>query len=1170
MLKSFATQARREIIANIHLNCMSLGIDKDNTVELKKLSSDAYTVNERTLTVSEVTQRNRLLLYIINKGYEEVIEEVAYTWFNRFIALRYMEVNEYLEMNILSSNENNKEPDVLRYATDSTLEELDYEYIRECKINNKTEELYKYMMIKQCNALHSIIPSLFEKINDYTELLFPTTLLNEDSIIRKLVELDVEDFKNTEIIGWLYQYYISEKKDEVFANLKKNIKISKENIPAATQLFTPKWIVKYMVENSLGRLWLEGHSDRQLQSKWEYYLEEGKQEEQALVQLNRIKEQAKDLNIENIKFLEPCAGSGHILIYAFEVFYDIYLTQGYSEREIPTLILEKNLYGLDIDDRAAQLANFALLMKARSYSRRVFKDQPKMNIYAIQESNTITEDDLVFFIKDTSLTLEDMNLFINEFKDAKEFGSLLSLTIQDYKAMEQRIETLPHLNNLNLFEQKSVETLSLVLPSLLNQAKIMTSTYDVVVTNPPYMGSKGMSAKISDYLNKNFKENKSDLFSAFVMKCFNYGNDNAHFGYMTPFVWMFIKSYEDMRKEIISKHSITSLVQLEYSGFDGATVPICTYTLRNKHTNIKGEYIRLSDFKGSDIQGSKTLEAAHNRECGYRYGVDAEMFSKIPGSPIAYWLNNKIYDAFANGISLGDISEIKIGLQTGDNELYLRRWPEVSIDNICFNSIVDKAYWVPYNKGGSFRKWFGNNEYLVNWKNEGSAIKSNKSSYTRNVDYYFKPGYTWSDISSGQFSMRTVPIGFMFDTCAPTMFNCEEGKIVTMILNSKIGQLFLNFLTPTLHYAAGSVGKFPVCLNDLKNINEVFDENVELCKKDWDSFETSWDFKKHPFNVMAYKGHFGNKGGYALMKETGDIMVTDHRLEYLYEMWDQFTTNQFNQLKENEEELNRIFIDIYGLQDELTPEVEDKDVTIRKADLERDIKSLLSYAIGCMVGRYSLDEEGLVYAGGEFDSNRYKTYLPDLNNIVPFTEDYYFSDDVVDRIVEFIKVVYSSDTLEENLEYIATALGTKGTTSREVIRSYMIKEFYKDHVKMYSKRPIYWMFSSGKEGAFKALIYMHRYDSSLLARLRNDYVLPTQNRIEEEMKYQLSLSTSSANAKEKTNANKEYKRLEKQYIEIKKYDEVLHHYADQRVDIDLDDGVVVNYAKFGTLVEKIK
>lgn len=1192
-IKSFAIWARRSLIKSVSEKAYSIGIYEDKILEATAVQGGFKLEGKEDIFNLSKKDRDALVTQVREKGFEQVMEEVAYTWFNRFMGLRYMEVNDYLPtgIRILSSEiSEKKEPDVLTKVSEIIDElSLNANEIYDLLDTGDTldrEKAYRIILVNQCNQLGKIIPQMFEKISDYTELLLPDNLLEEGSVIRRMVE-DIEESdwrEEVEIIGWMYQYYISEKKDEVFAALKKNIKITKENIPAATQLFTPKWIVKYMVENSLGRLWLEGHPNEELQKEFKYYLEEAEQEPEVEEELKKIREEHAKLKPEDIKVLDPCMGSGHILVYAFDVLYEIYKTAGYSEREIPRMILQNNLYGLDIDDRAAQLASFALIMKARHYNRRLFREIERehleLNLCSIQESNAIGKEEIEYFCTldkgvDNNELKSNLEYLSKVFIDAKEYGSILEIDKVNFNALKQRLREIEDDDNLMFGDYRAM--LLEKLPMMIKQAEILSKKYEICVTNPPYIGDKGFNNNIKKYLKDNYSDFSNDIFAAFIIRCGKYCVERGNISLMTPFVWMFISSYEKLRNDIIDNKTILNLVQLEYSAFSEATVPICTFTMRNSFINSEGKYIKLSNFKGADNQEIKVLEAI-NQDVNYLYKYKAIKFRYVETSPIAYWISENVQNVFKNGTRLIDKACCCKGIGTGDNNKYLRLWFEIdknksSIEMVKVDKCISNIKWYPYNKGGDYRKWYGNNEYLINWENDGAEIKATSNSYVRNKSLFFKEGLTWTKITSSRFSLRKFTEGYLFDDGGCCLFANEKSleKYYLSLLNSKVFCV-LSELTPTMNYQAGDVGRFPVIEYEGKYINEIqklTNDNVEISKKDWDSFETSWDFKSHP-----------------LLKFLDE--AKDFKLSSCFEVWESKCEANFNQLKINEEELNGIFIDIYGLQDELTPEVEDKDITIRKANRERDIKSFISYAVGCIFGRYSIDSEGLIYAGGNFGGKWNMVegkvrkiekddegniisdlwidsrFMPDKDNIIPITEDEYFEDDMVSRFIDFVRTVYGNDTLEENLDFIADSIGRKSSeTSRQAIRRYFIKDFYKDHLKVYQKRPIYWMFESGKNDGFKCLVYMHRYNEQTVAKVRTDYLHTLQRKYEAEInRLQLVADSEEYTAKDRTAAKKKIDRITKQIEECREYDQVVAYLANEKISIDLDDGVKVNYAKF--------
>ena len=1163
-IKKFAVWARTELIARVSLKGVEYGITEDNIEDV-----NADSVGGKVLTANEKKQRQALIAEINDKGYKQVMEEVAYTWFNRFSALRFMEVNGYLpsHVRVFTDEENNFKPQIITEAIHLDLDGLDMEKVYELKDAEKTEELYKYLLIVQCNALNKILPGMFQKIADYTELLLPDNLLREGSVIQQMIELIPEDdWKDAvQIIGWLYQYYNSEKKDDVFAALKKNVKITKENIPAATQLFTPDWIVRYMVENSLGRLWLEGHPDVKEQllpteeeqsayaagnrdpenTKWHYYLEEAEQEPEVQIQLAEIRKEYAALTPNQLKVIDPCSGSGHILAYMFDVLMKIYESYGYTTREAVASIVGNNLYGLDIDDRAAQLAYFAVMMKARQYDRRFFSRGIQLHVYAIVESNHVDKFAVDYFCNGDAKLTAAMNIIIKELHDAKEYGSILTVTPQDWSALYDRFAEITE--DINMSRETALREL---LP-LVQVAEALAQKYDVVVTNPPYMGSSGMSAKLSDYVKKNYPDSKSDLFSCFI----EHGNGiikrNRFNCMITMQSWMFLSSFEKMRAKALQTKTITNLMHMENMVMGIAFGTAVTIFRNNAVKGYKGTYnqIKLQDIENDTpkqfpIQGNRFAQ------------VSTDNFSKIPGSPVAYWVSKAVLDVYSRAKLLGNIASPRTGMTTGDNNRFLRLWFEIEIPKAKFDAKdADDARtsgkkWFPYCKGGGYMRWYGYNEYLVNWENDGFEIKNNikpnglKAASVRSESLYFKKLITWSAVTSGSFSCRLCEGGSLFDSGGSSIDVHGETLYILAILNSVIGQFYLDISNATINYQPGDIAGIPVVFPEGNEPTQRIEECVDIARKDWDSFETSWDFQHHP-----------------LLRKVPTIAEA-------FTQWQTECDGRFNQLQANEEELNRIFIDIYGLQDELTPEVEDKDVTVRKADLGRDIRSFISYAVGCMFGRYSLDEDGLVYAGGEWDASKYVSFAADKDNIIPICDDEYFEDDIVGLFVEFVKTVYGADVLDENLKFIADALGGKGQP-KEVIRNYFLNDFYKDHCKIYQKRPIYWLFDSGKKNGFKALIYMHRYQPDTIARIRTDYVHEQQARYRTAIA-DLEQRIANASAGERVKLNKKLTTLQAQDTEIRTYEEKIHHLADQMISIDLDDGVKKNYAIFQDVLAKIK
>ena len=1152
-IKKYAVWARTELINRVSLKGVEYGITEDNMEDV-----NADSVGGKVLSADEKKQRQALIAEINDKGYKQVMEEVAYTWFNRFSALRFMEVNGYLpsHVRVFTDEENNFKPQIITEAIHLDLDGLDMEKVYELKDAEKNEELYKYLLIVQCNALNKILPGMFQKIADYTELLLPDNLLREGSIIQQMIELIPEDdWKDAvQIIGWLYQYYNSEKKDDVFAALKKNVKITKENIPAATQLFTPDWIVRYMVENSLGRLWLEGHPDVKEQllpteeeqsayaagnrapedTKWHYYLEEAEQEPEVQAQLTEIRKEYAALTPDQLKVIDPCSGSGHILAYMFDVLMKIYESYGYTTCEAVASIVENNLYGLDIDDRAAQLAYFAVMMKARQYDRRFFSRGIQPHVYAIVESNHVDKFAVDYFCNGDMKLTAAMDIIIKELHDAKEYGSILTVTPQDWSALYDRFAEITEDINM------SRDTVLRELLPLVQVAEVLVQNYDVVVTNPPYMGASGMSAKLSDYVKKNYPDSKSDLFAV----CIERGNQmvvaNGINCMVTMQSWMFLSSFEKMRINILQNKNITNLMHMENMvmgiAFGTAVTAFrncCIAQYKGTYNQVKYEDIVGDTPKEFPIQGNRFAQ------------ISTDNFSKIPGSPVAYWLSDTVFNIFATSekhignYALGEGKNV-----TTNNARYILFVWEVSNKKI---GAFDYK-WLPCAMGGERRKWYGNIVNVIDWSDEARTFyKKAPAGRIIREEFWDLPGVTWGKISSGSPSFRILEQKQMYQETAVLQRNIEDSYFVLTLLNTKISEFFLKFLAPTVNFQLQDICAIPVPkqLQDVRSeVTEYGIGSLKIAKRDWDSFETSWNFQHHP-----------------LLRKVSTIAEA-------FDQWQAECDNQFNQLKANEEELNRIFIDIYGLQDELKPEVEDKDVTVRKADLGRDIRSFISYAVGCMFGRYSLDVDGLAYAGGEWDASKYVSFAADKDNIIPICDDEYFEDDIVGLFVEFVKIVYGADTLDENLKFIADALGGKGQP-KDVIRNYFLSDFYSDHCKIYQKRPIYWLFDSGKKNGFKALIYMHRYQPDTIARIRTDYVHEQQARYRTVMA-DLEQRIANSSTGERVKLKKKLAKLQAQDMELRNYEEKIHHLADQMISIDLDDGVKKNYAIFQNVLAKIK
>lgn len=1216
-IKNFAIWARNKLIADIQYRAGLMGITAEGIKNALPQSTpnmefyDIGTAEPYSITGEAIQQRKKLGVILRQKekdsdyatAYKYILEEVAYTWFNRLIAIRFMEVNDYLpsHIRVLSSETGKVEPDLVTTPFDTEMDftPAEEENILRLKTDNALDELFRLLFIKQCNALNEILPALFEKTNDYTELLLNLSVVDQDGVVYHLIhDIDENDFNiekggQVEIIGWLYQYYNTEPKNAAFA---KNGKITKDEIPAVTQLFTPDWIVRYMVQNSLGRLFIDKRKNEGVfadgrgldemtwdeaeekritaekhlaeQMEWKYYLPEAAQTKEVREQLDKIQQQSEYKDVRDIKVIDPCMGSGHILVYAFDVLMQMYEDAGYNQRDAAKSILENNLYGLDIDDRAYQLAYFAVMMKARQYNRRILNGETTCQVYAIQESNNINRTHLKYLgagMDDLEVNTARVQVegLLDTLRDAKEYGSILKVESYNWELLRRFVSAADAGDQVTL-DSAGLEVTVAQLLTLIDIAETIAQKYDVVVTNPPYMAISNGDARLNEYVKKNYPDSKADLFAVFIECCSAMTEQNRYQAMITQHSWMFLSSFEKLRKKLLRKDTI-NMAHLGPRAFEeigGEVVQTTSFVMRKSHVaEYKGTYCRLIDPPTQ--RGKEDMFLAGKN----RYTAQQSNFSKIPGSPVAYWVSDLSFQCFAAGL-LFSYAETKQGFKTGDNERFLRLWYECSVDKESFSGDKEKK-WFPCTKGGEFRRWYGNFEYIVDWENDGYKIKNffdsngKLRSRPQNLQINFTKQLTWSSISSGNISFRQVADYFMYESKGPVLTPKIDFDLMLAYLNTKVYQYFISVVAPTLDYSEGAVLRVPYV--ELRNdqINQQIMGNVGECvnlsRYDWDSFETSWDFQKHPLVPLAHERQEQESSQFrsSRIEKFGSIA-------WHYDKWAQECEGRFNQLKANEEELNRIFIDIYGLQDELTPEVEDKDVTVRKADLQRDIKSLLSYAVGCMFGRYSLDSEGLAYAGGDWDESKYKTFLPDVDGIIPITDEEYLGDDIVTRLCSWLKIVYGEDTLEENVDFIAKALGGRGSSSREIIRNYFLKDFFKDHCKIYQKRPIYWLFDSGKQNGFKALIYLHRYTPDTIGNLRVDYLHKMQRVYESEIGRMQDMIDHSTNAREVAAATKRKEKLQKQLKECREYDEMIGHLALSRIELDLDDGVKVNYEKIQT------
>lgn len=1175
VIKSFAIWARNKLIADIQYRAGLMGITADGihpALPQSTKETEFYDIGtaEPYVIMGEAIKQRRSLVDVINQktnetnyqtAYKYIMESVAYTWFNRLIAIRFMEINDYLpsHIRVLSSESGKMEPDLVTtpFDADLTFTDKEKQEVVCLKNENNLDECFRLLFIKQCNALNEILPALFEKTADYTELLLNISAIDKEGVVSHLVndiaedDFNIEKGGQVEIIGWLYQYYNTEPKNEAFA---KNGKITKEEIPAVTQLFTPDWIVRYMVENSLGRLWVEGHPNDLLKSKWKYYLDEAEQELEVQEKLDEIHKEYAKLNPEDIHFIDPCMGSGHILVYAFDVLMQIYESVGYSQRDAARSILENNLYGLDIDDRAYQMAYFAVMMKARQYNRRILSAETVCHVYSIQESNHINRNQLAYFgvgfsDMERNDVLNQIGGLLDTFKDAKEYGSILHVEDYDWELLRRFVDNVDADGQMT-FDTVGLEQTKEKLRMLIDIGEVMARKYEVVVTNPPYMGISNGNAKLNEFVKKNYPDSKSDLFAVFIERCGEMVRKNGYQAMITQHAWMFLSSYEKLRAKLqtVDTVNMAHLGARAFEEIGGEVVQTTSFVMRKSHVEkYKGTYCRLIEAKTQKEKEEMYL-AGENR-----YTAVQDNFKKILGSPVAYWANQNIFNIYECN-KLNTVVDCKSGIMTG-SDLYIKLWYELNVLKIKFNcknaDDMGNYKWFPLNSGGEYRKWFGNIYKVVNLQNNGEAIRKNVKNYRlRDKGYYFKKGITWGRITTTQIAFRDVLQGSLFGDAGPVAFIDYNRYYVLGFLSSKITNYLLQIANPTLNFQVHDIMELPIIFNTCwkEDVEQKVADNIILSKTDWDSFELSWDYRKHPLI------------GYTTMES----LIMDK-----YKEWEDECDNRFNQLKVNEEELNHIFIDIYGLQDELKPEVEDKDVTVRKADLQRDIKSLISYAVGCMFGRYSLDVEGLAYAGGDWDDNKYSTFIPDKDNIIPITDEEYFEDDIFGLFCSWLKKVYGKDTLEKNLDFIASALSNKGSTSREIIRNYFVNDFFKDHCTTYSvtgsgKRPIYWLFDSGKQNGFKALIYLHRYNANTIGNLRVDYLHRMQRVYESEIKRMQDMIDHSTNSREVGAATKRREKLQKQLKECRDYDEKIGHLALSRIELDLDDGVKVNYRKVQT------
>ncbi|MEO4054483.1 BREX-1 system adenine-specific DNA-methyltransferase PglX [Solibacillus sp. CAU 1738] len=1144
-LKNFATWSRRKLIEQVQTKALLYGIDEKNGLHIEEQFGQLL-INGQTYPLSMESAFKALQKQLEQKGYKQILEEAAYTWFNRIIAIRFMEVHEYLpeRVNVLSSSVGRVDPDIL-FEYDTMDLTIKHKEISSLINAGNTEAAYRILFVAQCNALNRILPFMFEPIQDFTELLLPDFLLDAESVIKTLVQNEelTESFAEIEVIGWLYQYYIAEEKDRVFAQKSK---YKKEEIPFATQLFTPKWIVQYLVQNSLGRYWTEAHrEDEDLINNWEYFIkhEEENFYEKIAPYVN------KELKVEDIKLLDPAMGSGHILVYAFDVFHEIYMKCGFPKRDIPRLILENNLYGLDIDDRAYQLAAFAVVMKAASYSklflRSVEREGIQLNLASIQETNHISND-VIAYIAQQKVGERHFQIkgFFDQYYNAKTYGSLINITERDISFIEERLEQIRNNPVEDLFDEEQHEIAKKVLPVLVHQTKILRNVYEVVVMNPPYLNNKGMNASLSGFLEKYYNESKLDLFAAFMEKSINLAHSTGWVSAITMESWMFLSGFEKLRTKLIGNSTFDSFVHMPYDGKGRTSLGInfgtVAFSLRNiKIEDVQGVYQALRYFEIDD-EGLPLAFPIVNE----KYNILAQYeFLHLPSKQIAYWANENTLAKFENR-SLSDISIPKFGMSVGGGVDFIKNWYEVNINSIGFKYKSSEAFkqskkkWAPMDKGGPYRKWYGNKLNIVEWGNDGEKIKNNPRAAVRSPQYFFKPHYSWTLMTSGEFSARYFEDGYILDTASNCIyFHANELKPLTLaLLNSKVSRVFLDLLNPTMNYSCGVVGQIPILVEENDEIEQLVNRNIEIMKEVWDYNELSWEFKKNPL----------------LLKVTT-------RLAESFANYVNHIESLKLELQSNEEKINEYFINLYSMNDILTPDVPLDSISIDVPTSKSVARDLLSYFIGCKLGRYSIKDDGIYYAGGDQGASANAV----LRSVI-MTEVPYFENDIMKLLNEFLVQTFSAEAVDENIEWLADVLEMKkGENAETRIRRYFLDEFFADHCKMYYKRPIYWLIDSGKQKGLRSLIYMHHYQPDTMASIRFEHLQEIQAKYQQEIAdLETRLVNANLSASDKKKLNAEKVQFEKKIEELRDFDKRLAEFATAALPIDLDDGVKVNYEKF--------
>ena len=1193
ILKAYAPEARRAFIAAVKARAARFGITEQGSSAIREEGNVAI-INEQPYPRSFARQRRELDQKIAIRGYAAVMEEVAYTWFNRFAAIRYMELHDYLEhgVRVLSHPGGGPIPEIIEKAAQVELPGIKREQVVALKLDGtKDEELYRLLIVAQCNALHAAMPFLFEKIEDETELLLPDNLLHSESLVRQLVDRIPEaDWQHIEIIGWLYQFYISEKKAQVIGKVVKS-----EDIPAATQLFTPNWIVKYMVQNSLGAKWLATYPNSALRQKMEFYIDPGDQPVEVQAQLNA--ETPRTLDPEAITFLDPASGSGHILVEAYDLFKEIYLERGYRLREIPRLILEKNVYGVDIDDRAAQLSSFALLMRARADDRHILLgDSPvKLNVLSIQESDGLDAEGIAEtllpegkrvdllpvgdLLPDTiaqpALSVVDAPTIerkaiaelVQFYSGAKAFGSLLSVPISLKRALPDLSRRVREGAGSDLLRSANWKHIVAQVAPLISQSDILSRKYDVVAANPPYMGSKGMNGHLKQFAEKAFPDSKSDLYAMFMDRALNLVHPSGMIAMINMQSWMFLGSYEKVRLKILSESTITSMAHLGERAFDtigGAVVSTTAFVCRRRHfPRYVGTFLRVVDFPSERQKADAVREAISNSQCGWVYRSCLEDFARIPGWPVAYDATTAVVDAFAGGM-LEDKFISDGYLKTGNNAKYIRYHWELPASGRSIG-----GPWRDHPKGGDFRRWDGNKECVVRWTPDSiSHYRRDRISRILDEKYWDLEGISWSAVTSGKPSFRFLCSSDIANNAALCIFPREPSDLLPALayLNSSVGEFLIKYRSQTMNVLSGDVLGIPMAPTLSSTSEGVASRCIELSRRDWDARETSWGFDGSPLLALGLREGSLSQAYQAVRSE-----------------WNAITT----ELRSLEEKNNLVFIVAFQLEGQVSSEVPLEEVSLlcnphyrygsEKAadDLERQllmdtICEFISYAVGCMFGRYSLDAPGLILANQGETLQDYlnrvpqPSFLPDADNIIPVTEDLWFSDDVAERFLEFLRITFGEERFTENLRFVEGAIGKD-------VRKFFKRDFYSDHLRRYKKRPIYWLFSSGKEKAFEALVYLHRYNEGTLARMRLEYVVPLQSQMAGRIQ-RLSdeVRTGNLSSSETKKRNAQLEKLQKQQDELRRFEEELHHYADQRIQLDLDDGVKVNYGKFGNLLAEVK